>query len=95
MKKVIRLTESDLEKIVKRVLKEQSKENINPNNLKVGDGGRRSPDKINSVKQLQQKLMDLTLLKTDSMVPTGYFGDLTKIALDRYNGEVKKDVPIY
>ena len=116
MKKVIRLKESDLKKIIKRVLNEQgdgsaefrmnrlnrkqlnfkpttsSKENINPNNLKVGDGGSRNPEKINSVKKLQQKLMDLGFLKTDSMVPTGYFGNITKIALDKYNG-VK--TPIY
>ena len=118
MKKIIRLKESDLKNIIKRVLKEQSvvgapnyggasnygasksnvkpttssKENINPDNLKVGDGGSRNPKKKESVKQLQQKLMDLELLKTDSMVPTGYFGNKTKIALDKYNG-VK--TPIY
>jgi len=95
MKKVIRLRESDLKDIIKRVLSEQSKENINPNNLKVGDGGRSNPNKKNLVKQLQKKLMGLGLLKTDSMVPTGYFGDLTKKALDRYNGVVRKDKPIY
>jgi hypothetical protein len=95
MKKVIRLKESDLKDIIKKILSEQSKENINPNNLKVGDGGRRSPNKNNSVKQLQQKLMDLGYLKTDSMTPTGYFGDMTKKALDRYNGVVRKDTPIY
>jgi hypothetical protein len=95
MKKVIRLKESDLKDIIKRILSEQSKENINPNNLKVGDGGQRSPNKKNSVKQLQQKLMNLGYLKTDSMTPTGYFGGMTKKALDRYNGVVGKDTPIY
>ena len=95
MKKVIRLKESDLKDIIKRVLSEQSKENINPNNLKVGDGGRLSPNKKNLVKQLQQKLMDSGYLKTDSMIPTGYFGNMTKIALDKYNGVVRKDAPIY
>jgi hypothetical protein len=39
--------------------------------------------------------MDLGYLKTDSMTPTGYFGDMTKKALDRYNGGVRKDTPIY
>jgi hypothetical protein len=116
MKKVIRLKESDLKKIIKRVLNEQgdgsaefrmnrlnqkqlnfkpttsSKENINPNNLKLGDGGSRNPEKINSVKKLQQKLINLGFLKTDTMKPTGYFGNKTKIALDKYNG-VK--TPIY
>ena len=118
MKKVIRLKESDLKNIIKRVLKEQSvvgapnyggasnygasksnvkpttssKENINPNNLKLGDGGSRNPEKINSVKKLQQKLINLGFLKTDTMKPTGYFGNKTKIALDKYNG-VK--TPIY
>lgn len=86
MKKIIRLKESDLRDIISNVLSEQSKENINPNNLKVGDGGRRSPKKINLVKQLQQKLMDLGFLETTSMKPTGYFGNMTKNALDRYNG---------
>jgi hypothetical protein len=95
MKKVIRLKESDLKDIIKRILSEQSKENINPNNLKVGDGGRRNPKKKNLVKQLQQKLMDLELLKTGSMIPTGYFGGMTKDALDMYNGKVNKDAPIY
>jgi hypothetical protein len=93
MKKVIRLKESDLKDIIKRILSEQSKENINPNNLKVGDGGRRSPHKKNLVKQLQRKLMDLELLKTRSMIPTGYFGGMTKDALDMYNGKVRKDKP--
>ena len=90
MKKVIRLKESDLKNIIRKILSEQTKENINPNNLKLGDGGSRSPKKINLVKQLQQKLMDLSFLKTDSMKPTGYFGNMTKIALDKYNGEVSK-----
>ena len=90
MKKVIRLKESDLKNIIRKILSEQTKENINPNNLKLGDGGSRSPKKINLVKQLQQKLMDLSFLKTDSMKPTGYFGNMTKIALDTYNGVVSK-----
>ena len=90
MKKVIRLKESNLKNIIRRILSEQTKENINPNNLKFGDGGSRNPNKKNSVKQLQQKLMDLGFLKTDSMVPTGYFGNMTKIALDTYNGVVSK-----
>ena len=95
MKKIIRLKESDLKNIIRKILSEQTKENINPDNLKVGDGGSRNPKKNNSVKQLQQKLMDLGFLKTDSMVPTGYFGSMTKSALDKYNGGVKKNVPIY
>jgi hypothetical protein len=93
MKKVIKLKESDLKNIIRRILSEQVKENINPNNLKVGDGGRRNPNKINLVKQLQQKLMDLGFLKTDSMKPTGYFGGMTKSALDGYNGVTPKSSP--
>lgn len=110
MKRVIKLTESDLKQIVEKVLNEQGnmfgtagvgyspspfsdvtklprrgKENINPKNLKVGDGGKYNPKKSADVKILQQKLMDLGLLKTDSMVPTGYFGSLTQKALDAYN----------
>lgn len=86
MKKIIKLSESDLVSIIDRVISEQKRENINPNNLKLGDGGRRNPKEINLVKQLQQKLFDLGLLKTSSMKPTGYFGRYTKDALDRYNG---------
>ena len=50
--------------------------NINPKNLKFGDRG-------DDVKKLQQKLMDLGLLNINS--PSGYFGDITKQALDAYN----------
>jgi len=95
MKKIIKLTESDLEKIISKVLKEQSgpksttfsdASSINPNNLKFGD--RDKPNDTNGpVHRLQQKLMDLKLLKTKSMVPTGYFGRLTQGALDKYNGK--------
>lgn len=104
MKKIIKLTESDLYEIVKKVIYEQSvigapnygvmsqssaqrtsKENINPKGLKMGDGGKANPAKAAEVKKLQQKLMDLKFLRTDSMVPTGYFGKLTQKALDAYN----------
>lgn len=109
MKKIIKLKESDIENIVKRVLKEQAsmfgtaglgmdsalspkkaptpktKVDINPKKLKMGDGGKSNPKQIADVKALQQKLMDLKLLKTDTMVPTGYFGSLTQKALDAYN----------
>jgi hypothetical protein len=104
MKKIIRLNENDLESIIKKVLIEQSnitataglsmgnKENLNPKNLKLGDGGNRNPKKIEDVKKLQKRLMDLGFLKTKSMVPTGFFGQLTKTALDNYekSGTVKK-----
>lgn len=65
--------------------KTPSKENINPKNLKLGAGGNSNPSQINDVKKLQQKLMDLKLLKTDTMVPTGYFGEKTQQALNKYN----------
>lgn len=108
--KIIRLTESDLTRIVKAVMNEQlfsdtplmpyayqfsnkggqqtpketPKENINPKNLKVGDGGQYNPtSEVNDVKKLQQKLIDLGFLKSKS--PTGYFGDKTQAALDAYN----------
>ena len=101
--RIIRLTESDLTRIVKTVIKEQelmpfayqytrdrqvnqtapAKENINPKNLKVGDGGKYNPNQVADVKKLQQKLMDLGLLNINS--PSGYFGDITKQALDAYN----------
>lgn len=112
MKKIIKLTESDLTKLVKRVLNEQGyfddvklmptayqynqerentspkatpKENINPKNLKVGDGGNSNPSQVADVNRLQTKLIALGLLKTKSGKPTGYFGDATKKALDTYN----------
>jgi hypothetical protein len=98
MKKIIKLTEQDLEKIVKKVLQEQNiagtsrpedmgyLQNINPSNLKLGDKGE-------DVKVLQQKLMKIGLLKTKSMIPTGYFGELTNAALSKYLSKpVKKQV---
>jgi hypothetical protein len=104
MKKIIKLTDSDLSKIIHRVLIEQSnmtstaglsigaKEDVNPKRLKLGDGGKRSPNKSEDVKKLQKRLMDLGFLKTKSMIPTGYFGPLTQSALDNYesSGSVKK-----
>lgn len=84
MKRIIRLNESDLKNIVKSILKEQT--NINPKNLKLGDGGSKNPTQVKDVKILQQKLMDLQYLKTKSMVPTGYFGSLTQEALSIAQG---------
>jgi hypothetical protein len=78
MKKIIKLTEQDLEKIVKKVLLEQ-KESLNPKNLKFGDRGE-------DVKILQKRLMDMKFLKTKSMIPTGYFGPLTKKSLEIATG---------
>lgn len=98
MKRTIKLTENDLEKIISKVLQEQAnivataggdmqkKENINPKNLKFGDGGSRNPKQVEDVKKLQQRLMDLGLLNIKSKTPTGYFGEFTQKALDRYNG---------
>jgi hypothetical protein len=76
--KIIKLTESDLRKIINKVLTEDIKTNINPKNLKFGDRG---PE----VKKLQQRLIDtgaLTLRKG----PTGYFGNLTQKALNTAQG---------
>jgi peptidoglycan hydrolase-like protein with peptidoglycan-binding domain len=61
------------------------KEDINPKKLAFGSGGKNNPSQIEDVKKLQQKLMDLGFLKIDTMVPTGYFGEQTKRALDSYN----------
>jgi hypothetical protein len=86
MKKIVKLTESDLKKIVQKVINEQKLENINPNNLKFGDRG-------DEVKKLQQILMDRGYLKTDTMVPTGYFGKLTNLALRSFlSGKVPLNV---
>ncbi len=109
MRKIIKLTESDLEKIVSKIISEQGNmsgtagarmrapftdwknysssriqpvnKNINPKGLKLGDGGKQSSEKIEDVKKLQQSLMDLGYLVTDTMIPTGYFGSLTNNAL--------------
>lgn len=85
MKKIIKLTESDLVNIVKKVLTEQKLVNtassvlgtaksqlLNPKNLKFGDVG-------NDVRILQKKLMNLGYLKIKKT--TGYFGNKTKSAL--------------
>ena len=55
--------------------------NVNPKGLKLGDGGNKNPQKFEDVKKLQQSLMDLGYLVTDTMIPTGYFGNLTNNAL--------------
>jgi hypothetical protein len=94
MKKIIKLTEQDLEQIIRKVLNEQAipgtsrpedmgyLRDINPSNLKLGDKGE-------EVKVLQQKLMKIGLLKTKSMKPTGYFGTLTNAALSKYLSKPK------
>ena len=83
--KVIKLSENQLLNIVKSVVQEQFKQgNINPKNLKLGDGGNKNTGQVADVKALQQKLIDLKLLKTKSNKPTGYFGPLTDAALKRY-----------
>lgn len=74
-----------------------SKPNINPKNLKKGDGGKKNPEQVKDVITLQQKLIDLGLLVTKTGKPTGYFGDLTQKGLDTYKGvkqtpEKKKEV---
>ena len=64
-------------------INEQSS-NINPKNLKFGDGGKKNPEQIPDVKLLQQKLINANFLKTRTGKPTGYFGSLTQAALDQY-----------
>lgn len=95
MKNIIKLKFSDIKKIVNESLNEVNKQqliNINPLNLKFGDRDKLG-DKSGPVHKLQQKLMDLKLLKTRSMVPTGYFGSMTRAALAKYpeNKIVKTD----
>jgi peptidoglycan hydrolase-like protein with peptidoglycan-binding domain len=80
--KIIKLNESDLEKIIHRVLNEQSTSTINPKNLKFGDRGE-------EVRKLQQKLIDMGVLKL-KQGPTGYFGRMTQTSLARAEG---KSVP--
>jgi hypothetical protein len=94
MKKIIKLTERDLGKIINQVLLEQENSNINPKNLKLGDGGSRNPKQIEDVKILQKKLMDLGLLKTKSMIPTGYFGPLTQAALQNVGQKKQINTPL-
>jgi len=79
MKNIIKLTESDLEKIVQKVLNEQSTAIVNPKNLKFGDRGE-------DVRKLQQKLIDMGVLKL-KQGPTGYFGNMTQRALARAEGK--------
>lgn len=68
--------------------------NINPKNLKLGDGGRNHPEQIKDVTNLQNILISKGLLKLvdakGNKIKPGYFGRLTQTALDRYYG---KEVP--
>lgn len=113
MPKIVSLKESDLKKIVLKVLEEQLaqppnlggaisrvfnfdniRRNINPKNLKMGDGGTKNPDQIEDVKRLQNILMKtknkngVPFLRLKSNKPTGYFGNLTQNALQAYNSEM-------
>lgn len=81
--KVIKLKESDLEEIVKKVLIEQR---VTTPLLKFG---MRDENKNGLIHQLQQKLMDLGLLKTKSQKPTGYFGPLTRDAVRQFQSNNK------
>lgn len=94
MKKVVKITESNLVKLIGKIINEAAltKDSINPKGLKFGDGGKNNPKLINDVKELQQKLMNLGLLKTKSMKPTGFFGELTQAALNRVPGKETKKV---
>lgn len=104
MKNIIKITESDIVKIVKKVLSEQKPDsampgqpdnpanrNINPRNLKLGAGGVKNPNQVQAVKELQQKLINSGFLKLNSGKPTGYYGNLTQAALNAYNGKKTQD----
>jgi hypothetical protein len=91
MQKKLRITESELVKIISTIISEQSNkldcsQNINPQNLVYGDGGNNSPKKRPYVVALQKKLQQLNLLKLkDPNNPSGFFGNNTKAALEKYN----------
>jgi hypothetical protein len=89
MKKIVRLTESSLVKLIRNVLSEQDS-NYNPKGLKFGDGGKFRPGKKDDVIELQQKLIDGGFLILKSKKPTGYFGELTQDALNRAAEDAKK-----
>jgi hypothetical protein len=76
------------------LLNEEPVTNINPKNLKIGDGGKKNPQQVQDVKKLQQYLIDAGLLKTTSGKPTGYFGPLTNAALNSYLSGGKQKTPI-
>jgi hypothetical protein len=59
--------------------------NINPKNLKIGDGGTKKPKLKNDVIALQQKLIEFGCLITDTGKPSGYFGNKTNTSLIKYN----------
>jgi peptidoglycan hydrolase-like protein with peptidoglycan-binding domain len=95
-RKIIKITEEQLKKVVSRVIVEriestkintinEEEENINPKKLKIGDGGKSSKSKQADVITLQKKLIGAGLLKTKTGKPTGYFGPLTDAALKKYN----------
>lgn len=58
--------------------------NLNPKNLKLGDGGTKSPEKKQDVINLQNELIKLGCLTTKTGKATGYFGNLTDLALKKY-----------
>jgi hypothetical protein len=100
MSKMINISDSEKKIILELhkkqgycTINEQQRQDINPKRLKFGDGGKNNPNQVDAVKQLQQKLIDKGLLKTKTGIPTGYFGDLTQSALDRYNKGSKGSVP--
>lgn len=66
-----------------------SSTNINPYNLKLGNGGKNDPKNIEKVNQLQQSLIKMGYLKTDTGKPTGYFGPKTDLALKQYLRKLK------
>ena len=74
------LNESEPKIIKLNLINEQPVANVNPKNLKFGDRG-------DDVKTLQQLLMNKGLLKTTSMIPTGYFGNMTNAALKKVEGK--------
>lgn len=80
------ILEKEIVTILRKVLKEQTSNKIEDlsKGLKFGSGGKDNPKEVERVKKLQAELMKLGLLKTKSMKPTGYFGNMTQSALDRY-----------
>lgn len=89
----IKIKEKELLNVITSILNEQlfssSKQNINPKNLKLGDGGPKSTEKKKDVIDLQNKLIKANLLKIST--PTGYFGNLTQSALNNYLRGTKGD----
>jgi hypothetical protein len=88
MKKIVRISESDLVSLIKTFLFEQKVDvkTINPNNLKLGYGTKNDPNSLKNiplVKELQKKLSKYEGCSSILGTIDGKFGKKTQMALNQ------------